>query len=62
MDCRCASQCQHCYTLENVFTFESLGVNAFNHSWKYVVSKVFPPMPLVLIVCSGFWKKKSQVD
>ena len=30
-----ANQSQHYYTLENLLHFQSLGLNVFNHPWKY---------------------------
>ena len=48
------NQCQHYYTLEDPLPLEALGLNAFNHPWKYQVIYVFPPPPLVLLVLSRF--------
>ena len=48
------TQCQHYYTLESLLPLGALGLNAFNHSWMFQLSYVFPPPALVPLVLSKF--------
>ena len=50
----CSTQCKYYYTLESPLPLEALGLNAFNHSWMFQVSYVFPPPALVPLVLSKF--------
>ena len=50
----CSTQCQHYFTLETPLSLGALGLNAFNHPWKFQVSYVFPPPALVPLVLSKF--------
>ena len=50
------TQGQHYYILETPLPLRALGLNTFNHVWKFKVSYVFPPpalVPLVLSQVSG---------
>ena len=44
----CTNQWQHYNTLEN--PLRVLGLNAYNHTWTYQVSYIFPPPALVLVL------------
>ena len=48
------THCQHYYTLETPLPLGALGLNAFNHPWKYQVSYVYPTPALVPLVLSKF--------
>ena len=50
----CTTQYQHYYTFETPLPLGALGLNAFNHPWKFQVSYVFPPLALVSLVLSKF--------
>ena len=49
-----STQCQHYYTLESPLHLGALGLNAFNHPWKFQVGYVFPSPELVPLVLSTF--------
>ena len=49
-----STQWQHYYTLESPVPLGALGLNAFNHSWTFQVSYVFPSPALVPLVLSMF--------
>ena len=58
----CSTQCQHYYTLESPLPLGALESNAFNHSWTFQVSYMFPPAALVPLVLSTFWQNTSMVN
>ena len=50
----CSTQCQHYFTLETLLPLGVLELNALSRPWKFQVSYVFPPPPLVPLVLSKF--------
>ena len=50
----CTNQCQLYYTLEKPLPLGSLGLNAFNHPWKFQMSYIFPLPALIPLVLSKF--------
>ena len=48
------NQCQCYYTLPSPLPLGALRLNAFKHSWTYLVSYVFPPPVLVPLILSKF--------
>ena len=57
-----STQCQHYYTLQPPLPLGALGLNAFNHPWKFQIGYMFPPPAFVPLVLSKFCQNMSKIN